>query len=60
MKLNPKDCIVEAAPGGGFYAYFMNNVLCSAFGDNPDEAFNNLELVVEDFISDMYMVEEFV
>ena len=30
MKLNRNDYTVEAAAGGGFYAYFMNNVLCSA------------------------------
>ena len=51
---------VEAAAGGGFYAYFMNNVLCSAYGETPDEACENLEQIVDDFVSDMYMVEEFV
>ena len=54
MKLNRNDYTVEAAAGGGFYAYFMNNVLCSAYGETPDEA------CVDDFVSDMYMVEEFV
>lgn len=29
MKLNRNDYTVEAAAGGGFYAYFMNNV-CAA------------------------------
>ena len=57
MKLNRNDYTVEAAAGGGFYAYFMNNVLCSAYGD---EACENLEQIVDDFVSDMYMVEEFV
>ena len=38
MKLNRNDYTVEAAAGGGFYAYFMNNVLCSAYGETPDEA----------------------
>jgi predicted RNase H-like HicB family nuclease len=46
--------------GGGFYAYFMNNPLCSAYGDTPDEACENLEQLVDEFVSDMYMVEEFV
>ena len=54
------DYTVEAAAGGGFYAYFMNNVLCSAYGETPDEACENLEQIVDDFVSDMYMVEEFV
>jgi hypothetical protein len=43
MKLNRNDYTVEAAAGGGFYAYFMNNVLCSAYGETPDEACENLE-----------------
>lgn len=58
MKLNRNDYTVEAAAGGGFYAYFMNNVLCSAYGETPDEACENLEQIVDDFVSDMYMVEE--
>ena len=56
MKLNRNDYTVEAAAGGGFYAYFMNNVLCSAYGETPDEACENLEQIVDDFVSDMYMV----
>ena len=57
MKLNRNDYTVEAAAGGGFYAYFMNNVLCSAYGETPDEACENLEQIVDDFVSDMYMVD---
>lgn len=60
MKLNRDDYTVEAAAGGGFNAYFMNNFLCSAYGETPDEACDNLELIVDDFVNDMYMVEEFV
>lgn len=45
MKLNRNDYTVEAAAGGGFYAYFMNNVLCSAYGETPDEACENLEQI---------------
>ena len=55
-----KDYTVEVAEGGGFLAYYMNNLLCSAYGETPEEACENLERVVEDFISDMYMVEEYV
>ncbi len=54
------DFTVEAAKGGGFFAYYMDNLLCSAYGETPDEARSNLERVVEDFVSDMYMVEEYV
>lgn len=55
-----KDYTVEVAEGGGFLAYYMDNLLCSAYGETPEEARENLERVVEDFISDMYMVEEYV
>jgi predicted RNase H-like HicB family nuclease len=60
MKLNQNECTVEAATGGGFFAYYKDNLLCSAYGETPDEAFENLERVIDDFISDMYMVEEYV
>ncbi len=60
MDMNNNDYTVEAAAGGGFYAYFINNLLCSAYGETAEEARNNLEQLVEDFVSDMYMVEEFV
>mgnify|MGYP001067502354 FL=1 len=46
--------------GGGFFAYYMNNLLCSAYGETPDEACENLERVVDDFVSDMFMVEEYI
>ncbi len=60
MKLNPNDYTVEAAAGGGYFAYYMDNLLCSAYGETPDEASGNLERIVDDFVSDMFMVEEYV
>lgn len=60
MKLNKNEYTVEAATGGGFFAYYRDNLLCSAYGETPDEAYENLERVLEDFVSDMYMVEEYV
>lgn len=60
MKLNPNDYTIEAAAGGGFFAYYMNNLLCSAYGETADEAYENLENIVDDFVSEMYMVEEYV
>lgn len=60
MKLNKNDYTVEAARGGGFFAYYRDNLLCSAYGETPDEAFENLEHVLDEFIGDMYMVEEYV
>ncbi len=60
MKLNPNDYTIEAAAGGGFFAYYMNNLLCGAYGETADEAYENLENIVDDFVSEMYMVEEYV
>ena len=60
MELTKNDYTLEAAAGGGFFAYYKDNLLCSAYGETPDEAYENLELVIDDFISDMYMVEEYV
>lgn len=60
MQLNQNDYTVEAAASGGFFAYYMNNLLCSAYGETPDEACENLERVVDDFVSDMFMVEEYI
>ena len=60
MQLKRNDYTVEAAAGGGFFAYYMNNLLCSAYGDTPDEACENLERIVDDFVSDMFMVEEYI
>ena len=60
MELTKNDYTLEAAAGGGFFAYYKDNLLCSAYGETPDEAYENLERVIDDFISDMYMVEEYV
>lgn len=60
MQLNRNDYTVEAVAGGGFLAYYMNNLLCSAYGETPDEACENLEHIVDDFVSDMFMVEEYI
>ena len=43
MKLNKNEYTVEAATGGGFFAYYRDNLLCSAYGETPDEAYENLE-----------------
>lgn len=33
-----KNYTVEVAEGGGFLAYYMDNLLCSAYGETPEEA----------------------
>lgn len=60
MEMNNNDYKIEASKGGGFYAYFINNLLCSAYGETADEARENLQAIVDDFVSDMYLVEDFV
>lgn len=58
MKLNINNFTVEAAAGGGFCAYLMNNLLCSAYGETPDEACENLQQIVDDLVSDVYTLED--
>ena len=60
MRLKASDSVVEVARGGGFFAYVRDNMLCSAYGETAEEALENLEGVVDDFVSDMYTLEEFV
>ena len=67
MKLNRNDYAIEATTDagrgkddGGYYAYLKSNIMCSAYGETPDEACENLANIVDDFVTDMYMVEEFV
>lgn len=60
METEMKNYKVEAATGGGFYAYCIDNLLCSAYGETPDEACENLIQAMEDAMSDMYMVEDFL
>lgn len=58
--IEQSDYTVEAVGRFGFMAYYMDNLLCSAYGETPDEACKNLEQVIDEFIGDMYMVEEYV
>ena len=60
MKLNRNDYAIEATTDGGYYAYLKSNIMYSAYGETPDEACENLGNIVDDFVTDMYMVEEFV
>lgn len=60
MKLNRNDYIIELTTDGGYFAYLKSNILCSAYGETPDEACENLNYIADDYVSDMYMVEEFV
>ena len=60
MKLNRNDYAIEATTDGGYHAYLKSNIMCSAYGETPDEAWEYLAKIVDVFVTDMYMVEEFV
>ena len=38
MKLNRNDYAIEATTDGGYYAYLKSNIMCSAYGETPDES----------------------
>ena len=59
MKLNGNEYTVEAATDGGFYAYVVSNTLCSAYGESPEEAYENLEQVRDDWFGEMYLIDDF-
>ena len=50
MKLNRNDYAIEATTDGGYYAYLKSNIMCSAYGETPDEACENLANIVDDFV----------
>lgn len=60
MKLDKQDYKVERTADGGFYAYLSYNMQCSAYGETVDEALNNLQEVMEEYMDDMYLVEDYV
>ena len=60
MKLTLNDYAMDATTDRVSYSYFKSNIMCSAYGETPDEACENLANIVDDFVTDMYMVEEFV
>ena len=36
------------------------NIQCNAYGDSPEEAVENLQQTMEEFLDEMYLVEEFI
>lgn len=60
MVLDKKDYVIESTTDGGYYAYLQSNMQCNAYGDTPDEAVENLATNYDEFIDEMYLVEEFV
>ncbi len=60
MKLKKEDYILERTADGGYYAYLSYNMQCGAYGDIAEEAVDNLEDQMDDYVSDMFLVEEFI
>lgn len=51
--------IIEAAPGGGFYAYRTTNCLCTAYGDTPEDACENLRQELDQMATDVWMMQDY-
>lgn len=60
MKLDRKDYHLERTADGGFYAYLSYNMQCSAYGDTVEEVLNNLQTAMEEYLDDMYLVDNYV
>lgn len=60
MRLNREDYVLERTTDGGFCAYLCYNMQCSAYGDTPEEAIEYLQENMDDYINDMYLVEDYV
>lgn len=60
MRLNRQDYVLERTTDGGFYAYLCDNMQCGAFGDSHEEAIENLEEVMSEYIDGMYLVEDYI
>ena len=57
MKLKRTDYILERTSDGGYYAWLVVNIQCNA---SPEEAVENLQQTMEEFLDEMYLVEEFI
>ena len=60
MKLRKKDYVLERTTDGGYFAYLSYNMQCSAYGDTPEEALEYLQEGINEYVSDMYLVEDYV
>jgi len=60
MRLRKEDYVLEQTTDGGYFAYLSYNIYCNACGDTPEEALEYLQDIMNEYISDMYLVEDFV
>ena len=60
MKLKRTDYILERTSDGGYYAWRVVNIQCIAHGDSPEEAVVILQQTMDEFLDEMYLVEEFI
>lgn len=58
MKLKKEDYVLEHTTDGGYYAYLTCNMQCCAYGDTPDEALEYLQEGINEYVSDMYLIED--
>jgi predicted RNase H-like HicB family nuclease len=60
MRLNREDYVLERTTDGGYCAYLSYNMQCNAYGDTPEEAIEYLQENMDDYINEMYLVEDYV
>ncbi|WP_321437626.1 hypothetical protein [uncultured Bacteroides sp.] len=60
MKLNKEDYVLERTADGGYCAYLSYNMQCNAYGDTPEEAIEYLQENMDEYMNDMYLVEDYV
>lgn len=59
MRLKKQDYQLECTTDGGFFAYLSYNMQCSAYGDTAEEALSNLQSAMDEYLDEMYLVENF-
>ena len=58
MILKRTDYILERTSDGGYYAWLVVNIQCNAYGDSPEEAVENLQQTMEEFLDETSGEEE--
>ncbi|MCD8030563.1 MAG: hypothetical protein LUF04_10355 [Bacteroides sp.] len=60
MILNQTDYVLERTSDGGYWAFLKVSRFFKGYGITPEEAINNLKRKIDEIVSEMYMVEEYV
>ncbi len=60
MILNKTDYVLERTSDGGYFAFLKVSHFFKGYGITPEEAVRNLKRRVDELVSEMYMVEDYV